>query len=123
MSTAAKGRTSAKWLTLAFAFTVLVPSLWGFGSKFVEFVYVLAHDSTGAFAIAPILNYLLASAGFLLLLGWATRNGMFRELETPKFTVLEHEQWLDGYEHNPQNAAAIELPVASGVPARRSAEQ
>ncbi len=49
----------------------------------------------GAFAIAPIMNYLLASTGFALLLGWAACNGMFSDIEKPKRTMLETEAALD----------------------------
>ena len=49
----------------------------------------------GAFAIAPIVNYLLASAGFLFVLLWATANGMFHDIEAPKYRMLEREEELD----------------------------
>ena len=44
----------------------------------------LSGDVDGAFAISPILNYLLASLGFLCLFGWAAVDGMFRDIEQPK---------------------------------------
>ena len=49
----------------------------------------------GAFAISPIVNYLLASFGFLLLFGWAALGGMFHDIEQPKYTMLENEARLD----------------------------
>jgi hypothetical protein len=78
-----------------FALVVLLPCMYGFCTKFWELVVICQGDMTGAFAIAPIMNYLLASAGFLLLLGWAAANGMFHDIERPKQTMLEHERWLD----------------------------
>jgi hypothetical protein len=88
-----------KWhrrlLRTFFALLVLLPCMYGFCTKFWELVVICQGDMTGAFAIAPIVNYLLASAGFLLLLGWAAANGMFRDIERPKQTMLEHERWLD----------------------------
>jgi hypothetical protein len=77
------------------ALAVLVPSLYGFGTKFVEFVALYRGDVEGAFAISPILNYLLASLGFLLLFGWAAMRGMFRDVEGPKYVMLENEAALD----------------------------
>ena len=72
---------------------------FGFGSKFVELVRLVATDSVvaqeGVFAIAPLMNYLLASAGFLCLLGWAAMHGMFRDIEKPKETMLDVETRLD----------------------------
>jgi hypothetical protein len=77
------------------ALAVLLPSLYGFGTKFLEFVALYRGDAEGAFAISPVLNYLLASLGFLCLFGWAALRGMFREVEQPKYTLLENEALLD----------------------------
>lgn len=82
------------WVTLVFALVILGPALYGFGTKFSEFLALCDYED-GAFTIVPILNYLLASAGFLLLLGWATLRGMFHDLERPKHTMLANEQLLD----------------------------
>ena len=82
-------------VTLILAVLILVPSLWGFGSKFLEFIAIFRGEVDGAFAIAPILNYLLASLGFLLLFLWATANGMFNDIERPKYRLLETEERLD----------------------------
>ena len=83
------------WITLILAILILIPSLWGFGSKFLEFVHVYRGQADGAFAVAPILNYMLASAGFFLLLLWAAMNGMFHDIERPKYALLEREAELD----------------------------
>ena len=80
---------------LLMALAVLVPSLYGFGTKFLEFIALYRGDVEGAFAISPIVNYLLASLGFLLLFSWAAVGGMFHDIEQPKFTMLENEARLD----------------------------
>jgi len=73
--------------------------IFGFGSKFIELVRLVVTDETaaseGVFAVAPLANYVLASAGFLCLLGWAAAHGMFRNIEGPKRTMLESEAMLD----------------------------
>ena len=74
---------------------ILVPCMLGFGMKFIEFIRIFRGDGEGAFAIAPILNYLLASFGFLLLFGWAAANGMFHSIEGPKYDMLANEARLD----------------------------
>jgi hypothetical protein len=74
---------------------VLLPSLYGFGTNFVEFVALYRGDVEGAFAISPIVNYLLASLGFLCLFGWAVMRGMFRDVEQPKYMLLENEAGLE----------------------------
>ena len=83
------------YVTLLLAILILIPSLWGFGSKFVEFIAIYRGEIDGAFAITPIVNYLLAGAGFLLLFAWATINGMFHNIERPKYKLLENEERLD----------------------------
>ncbi len=92
------GRRLRRWITGLLAVAILIPSLWGFGSKFVEFVAIYRGDADGAFAISPILNYLLASLGFLCLFGWATLHGMFRDIEAPKYTMLDNENLLNRQE-------------------------
>lgn len=86
------------WVRALIAVGLLAPCLWGFGSKLYELVVVWQGDPEGAFAVAPIVNYLLASAGFLLLFGWGALNGMFRDIEMPKYTMLENERRLDEQE-------------------------
>ena len=81
--------------TIGFALLILVPSLLGFANKFREFILLYRGDVDGVFAITPIVNYLLASLGFFCLFFWAIYQGMFRDIEAPKFTMLENERKLD----------------------------
>ena len=85
-----------RWITGLLAVLILIPSMYGFVGKFVEFVHVFRGDPSGIFAITPIVNYLCASLGFFCLLIWATRNGMFHEVEQPKYDMLDRERELDG---------------------------
>lgn len=84
------------WVTAAMAVLILIPSMYGFMGKFVEFVHIYRGTGGGEFAVAPILNYLLASAGFFCMLLWAAWNGMFRDIEKPKVDFLDNEARLDG---------------------------
>lgn len=88
------GRT-AQWVTVGLAVAILLPSMYGFIGKFIEFVALARGDAGGVFAISPIMNYLLASLGFLCLFGWAMAHGMFRDIEAPKYAHLEREAQLD----------------------------
>ncbi len=93
------------WRPLAKAIATVVvlgPCLYGFGTKFWELINTYRADADGAFAIAPIVNYLLAGVGFLLLFVWAAFNGMFRDIERPKQTMLENEDWLDRWQRPPR---------------------
>jgi hypothetical protein len=93
-ATAAAARRQAI-TTLVFALVILIPSLWGFANKFLEFIALFRGDVDGVFAISPIVNYLLASLGFFCLFCWATAHGMFRDIEQPKATMLHNERRLD----------------------------
>jgi hypothetical protein len=97
-------------VTLLLAVAILVPSLWGFGTKFYEFVLLARGDVEGVFAVTPVINYLLASLGFLLLFGWAAANGMFHDIEQPKRTMLEIEQQLDASEASSLFTSEAEKP-------------
>lgn len=85
------------WAFVAVTF-FLGPAMFGFGTKFYELVRVFQGDASGAFAVTPIVNYLLAGSGFVLLFAWAARNGMLRDIESPKFHMLDNERALDAAE-------------------------
>ena len=93
--------SKAGWITLAFAIVILTPSMIGFVMKFSEFIHTFQGDTQGAFAITPMVNYLLASLGFLCLLLWAATNGAFRDMEAPKHTMLRRELQLDDDQRQP----------------------
>lgn len=88
------GRTRVV-LTTIFAIGILGPSMYGFVYKFIEFINTFRGETEGAFAITPMTNYLLASAGFICLVAWAAFNGMFRDMEKPKYTMLDTEEKLN----------------------------
>jgi hypothetical protein len=74
---------------------ILVPAGVGFGTKLREFFILYLGDNDGAFTAMPLLNYLLASAGFFFLFCWALVHGMFRDIEKPAKQMLEIDQQLD----------------------------
>jgi hypothetical protein len=82
-------------ITLLLAVLILIPSGYGFVGKFIELIHVFRGEPGGAFAVAPMMNYLLASLGFFCLLLWAAAHGMFRDIESPKYEMLAHEDLLD----------------------------
>ncbi len=87
------------FITVILAVVILIPSMWGFVGKFIELVALVRGDADGAFAITPVVNYLLASLGFFCMLCWAALNGMFCDIERPKNEMLQIEQLLDAQEH------------------------
>ena len=84
------------WLTWVVSALVLIPAIAGFGIKFWDLILILQGDEEGAFAVTPIMNYLLATAGFLCLLIWSAAQGAFQDLNGPSRRMLENEQHLDG---------------------------
>ncbi len=96
--TAAQRNRKAQITTIVFAVVILVPSMLGFIGKFIEFTAVFRGEGDGAFAVTPIVNYLLATTGFFCLFGWAVVHGMFSQIEAPKQKMLETEAMLDDLE-------------------------
>lgn len=83
------------WLTYVFAAIVLIPTILGFGNKFLDLLLVVHGDEEGAFAATPIVNYLLATAGFFCLLLWSAARGAFHDMDEPGRVMFEIEQRLD----------------------------
>ncbi|MHC5109988.1 MAG: hypothetical protein ACYTHJ_08930 [Planctomycetota bacterium] len=80
---------------LIMAIVVAVPAAYGFGVRFIHFFRTLQADESGRFTIVPMLNYLVVTAGFLCMLGWAIFRGMFHDIEKPKYWMLDNEEKLD----------------------------
>ena len=82
-----------------FSVFVIAVCAWGFGGKLYELFLIVQQfekgSSEGAFALTPIVNYLLATFGFLLMLFWAAANGMFTDIERPGHDMLDTEEQLD----------------------------
>lgn len=87
--------TLAWTVTVVLGVLILIPSMFGFVLKFRELLHLTQGDADGGFAITPVVNYLLASAGFFCLLLAAALNGMFNDIEQPKYLMLENEERLD----------------------------
>jgi len=91
---------SQKFLLAIFTFLFFVLPGLGFVDKLVMFAKVVAlppegRFEDGRFALVPLLNYLLVVGGMACLLLWAIGNGMFTDVEAPKYTMLENERKLD----------------------------
>ena len=92
------------WLTWLFAALVLIPTILGFGNKFLDLWLVMQGDEEGAFAATPIVNYLLATAGFFCLLLWSAFQGAFHDLDQPSRTMFDNEHRLDQRSTPPTSA-------------------
>ena len=83
--------------------------IWIFGSlmvltagtaflfKLYEFFHVATTSGSqalGSFLI-PVLTYLIVAAGFFSMFMWAYTSGQFRDLEAPKYRMLEQQDQID----------------------------
>lgn len=57
--------------------------------KMFQFLKTNKRDELAGFAFDPILTYAFVAMGFLLLLAWAYLTGQFRDIERPKWEMLE----------------------------------
>lgn len=66
--------------------------------KLYSFLMTVQKDELAGFATDPIITYFFVALGFLLLLAWAFLSGQFRDLERPKYEMLErvYEQERQG---------------------------
>lgn len=99
---------AAKPSRFVFYFNILVILMAGsaFLFKLVEFTLTftklapsspeaLNADPTLRFAIQPVITYLIVAAGFACLFFWAYLTGQFRNIEGPKFRMLEMQDEID----------------------------
>lgn len=93
--TGEKGRRLKRNVLIFMSIGILVPGGYGFIEKFIQFIRTLATDAEGGFTIIPITNYLIVGLGMTCLLVWATAQGMFRNVEEPKYTMLQQEEMLE----------------------------
>lgn len=77
---------------------ILIPATFGFGTKLYEFIRAVRGDHTVQFTLVPLANYFLATLGFTCLMIWGILHGQFRDLEAPKYDMLERERKLDAWQ-------------------------
>ena len=83
---------------IVFALLILAPAGYGFIEKLMLFVLAMKHQLIGGFVSLPVVKYLIVSAGMVCLLIWAIKHGMFRNIENPKYDMLEREEELERLE-------------------------
>ena len=86
---------------LVIAAVILIPGAYGFIEKLIQFFRMLRVDRGVDFTLVPISNYLFVAAGMACMLVWAVLHGMFRDIEAPKFDMLEREEALERGEGRP----------------------
>ena len=67
----------------------------GFIMKLIEFATVLLSDEPMQFAFLPVITYIMVAAGFGCLFMWAYVTGKFKDIEGPKYRMLEMQDEID----------------------------
>jgi len=91
---------SGRWFMWIFGPLVIVVAGTAFIFKLIEFIMVATNegpDAMGTFLI-PVMNYILVAAGFLCLFLWAYFTGQYRDVEGPKYRMLEMQHEIDRQE-------------------------
>jgi hypothetical protein len=86
---------TARTLTMSILVTGIAGAGVGFSIKMVEFADDLTARSGIAFAGAPLFFYAIVAVGFIALLSFSFLKGHFRDVEEPKFDLLEKERQRD----------------------------
>ncbi len=78
-----------------FAVLVVVCAGMGFLFKIVEFIRTMLSNEIEGFALISVSTYLVVAVGYLCLFIWSYLQGHYRDVEGPKYWLLEHEAELD----------------------------
>ena len=80
-----------------FSVTMVAVAGTAFVFKLIEFFFTATRSGPESLAsfLIPVLNYLLVAAGFFCLFLWAYFSGQFRDLEEPKYRMLEMQEEID----------------------------
>ena len=84
----------------AFSIAMVITAGTAFFMKLIDFTITATSegsDALGSFLI-PVLNYLMVAAGFGCLFLWAYLTGQFRDVERPKYRMLQMQQEIDELE-------------------------
>lgn len=88
------------WFLWIFGPLVVLVAGTAFIFKLIEFIHAATAtgpDALGSF-LMPVMTYLLVAAGYLLLFFWAYATGQFRDVEGPKYRMLEMQDEIDRLE-------------------------
>jgi tryptophan-rich sensory protein len=80
-----------------FSIAMIVTAGSAFGMKLIDFYVTATREGTAAMGsfLIPVMNYLFVAAGFAALFVWAYSRGQFRNVEAPKYRMLEQNALCD----------------------------
>jgi hypothetical protein len=80
---------------VAFAVAVLVIAGLGFAYKMSEFALTIMKDDIEGFGAVAVGIYLIGMVPILFLSLWAVFTGRFRDIERPKYRLLELDREIE----------------------------
>lgn len=80
---------------LLFAVAVLVIAGLGFAYKMSEFAMTIVKDDVEGFGVVAVAVYLIGMVPIVFLTLWAVFTGKFRDIERPKFRMLEIDREIE----------------------------
>ena len=93
-------RTTRRFLWV-FSVVMVVTAGTAFIFKLIEFFYTATTKGSDALYsfLMPVLTYLVVAAGFACLFFWAVFGGQYRDVEGPKYRMLEMQDEIDRHDH------------------------
>ena len=85
-------KVEAKFVVGLLGTVIMAVAGFGFTYKFVEFFRSLLKGEIQGFAMMPVITYIIVGLGFLLLLVWSIVSGQLKDIEGPKYRMLEQEE-------------------------------
>jgi hypothetical protein len=71
----------------------------GFVFKLVEFIRVAQNQDAEGFAVVPVVMYFLVTSGFICVFIWNYLRGGLRDVEKPKYKLLERHDEIDRHDN------------------------
>lgn len=71
----------------------------GFIFKLVEFIRVAQNQDAEGFAVVPVVMYFLVTSGFICVFIWNYLRGGLRDVEKPKYKLLERHDEIDRHDN------------------------
>jgi hypothetical protein len=82
-------------VVFGFAIVVMAVAGLGFVYKMVEFVITITRDEIQGFGAVAVATYLIGMLPIVFLTLWGVLSGKFRDVERPKFRMLELDREIE----------------------------
>jgi nitrogen fixation-related uncharacterized protein len=82
-------------VVFGFAVAVMAIAGMGFVYKMTEFVVTISRDHVEGFGAVAVATYLIGMLPLVFLTLWGVLSGKFRDVERPKFRMLELDSEIE----------------------------